>query len=151
LYERKVARFQWLTDYVRTYLERDVRDLADFRSLDPFVKAQQITALLTGQLVNYSTLAAECGISSKTAQRFLQYLELSYQTLMLQPWHRNSLKRLLSRQNSITSTRSDARHFSALEKLLDKPLLHAFILSNDPAVNHIEQNMTAIPAGIFLS
>lgn len=217
-------RYQWLTDYVRTYLERDVRDLADFRSLEPFVRAQQATALLTGQLVNYSTLAAGCGISSKTASRFIQYLELSYQALLLHPWHRNSLKRLvkspklhyldpgvnkaiLRKKGDLTghefesaviaemykqsttlkeqlsfyhlrtidgrevdllieteggyyafeikmtdhAAKRDARHFSALEDLLDKPLLHAFILSNDPVVTHSGQHITAIPAGMLLS
>lgn len=88
-------RYDWLTNYVRTYLERDVRDLADFKSLEPFVKIQQITALLTGQLVNYSQLGNEAAVSSKTAARFLNYLGLSYQTLLLQPWFSNSLKRLV--------------------------------------------------------
>jgi len=88
-------RFDWLKMYVRTYLERDVRDLADFRSLEPFVKIQKITALMTGQLVNYSQLGNETAVSSKTAGRFLNYLGLSYQTILLQPWFGNSLKRLV--------------------------------------------------------
>jgi predicted AAA+ superfamily ATPase len=41
-------RFEWLTDYIRTYLDRDVKDLADFRSLEPFIKVQRMTALMTG-------------------------------------------------------------------------------------------------------
>jgi predicted AAA+ superfamily ATPase len=88
-------RFEWLKGYVRTYLERDVRDLADFRSLEPFVKVQRMTAMLTAKLINFSQLGNEASVSSKTAQRFLQYLELSYQTIMLQPWHSNNLKRLV--------------------------------------------------------
>ncbi len=88
-------RFAWLRGYVSTYLERDIRDLADFKSLEPFVKVQRMTALLTGQLVNFSQLGSEAAVSSKTAQRFLQYLEISYQTIMLQPWFGNKLKRLV--------------------------------------------------------
>ncbi len=88
-------RIEWLSNYVRTYLERDIRDLADFKNLEPFIKVQKITAHLTGQLVNFSALAKEASISPKTAQRFLQYLELSYQTLLLAPWHKNPLKRLV--------------------------------------------------------
>ena len=88
-------RIEWLKSYVSTYLERDVRDLADFRSLEPFVKIQKTTALLTGQLVNFSRLGKEAGVTSKTAQRFLQYLELSYQTILLQPWYSNKFKRLV--------------------------------------------------------
>ena len=88
-------RIEWLSNYVRTYLERDIRDLADFKNLEPFIRVQKMTAHLTGQLVNYAALAKEAGISAKTAQRFLQYLELSYQTLLLIPWHKNPLKRMV--------------------------------------------------------
>ncbi|HHH53094.1 MAG TPA: ATP-binding protein, partial [Bacteroidetes bacterium] len=91
----EAGRLEWLRNYIRTYLERDIRDLADFKSLDPFVKQQKITALLTGQLMNYSLLGKEAGISSATAKRYLHYLELSYQVVLLKPWHRNKLKRLV--------------------------------------------------------
>lgn len=84
----------WLRDYVKTYLERDVRDLADFRKLEPFVAMQRVCAAQTGQLINYSSLAREAGIQSATAQKFLYYLSISYQIIMLSPWHKNKLKRL---------------------------------------------------------
>lgn len=87
-------RFDWLSNYIRTYLERDIRDLAEFKNLEPFVKFQRMTSLLTGHLVNYAELAKESGVSPKTAQRFLHYLEISYQTLILPPWHKNKLKRM---------------------------------------------------------
>lgn len=85
---------EWLANYTRTYLERDIRDLADFKQPEPFVKIQKISAILTADLVNYSQLAREADISSSTARRFLSYMEISYQTILLQPWHKNSLKRL---------------------------------------------------------
>ena len=87
-------RYEWLTGYVRTYLERDVRDLANFRYLEPFVRVQKMTSLLTGELINYSGLAREAGVTAATAQRFVSYLEMSYQTIQLQPWTRNRVKRL---------------------------------------------------------
>lgn len=87
-------RYEWLTGYVRTYLERDVRDLANFRYLEPFVKVQKMTSLLTGELINYSDLAREAGVTPATAQRFISYLDMSYQTIQLQPWTRNKVKRL---------------------------------------------------------
>lgn len=92
---RDEERFEWLTNYIRTYLERDVRDLADFRSLEPFIKVQRMTALMTGSLLNYSELGKEAGITANTAIRFVNYLEKSYQGLLLNPWSRNSLKRLV--------------------------------------------------------
>lgn len=87
-------RYEWLTGYVRTYLERDVRDLANFRYLEPFVRVQKMTSLLTGELINYSDLAREAGVTAATAQRFISYLDMSYQTIQLQPWTRNKVKRL---------------------------------------------------------
>ncbi len=84
----------WLHQYVITYLERDIRDLADFRSMEPFLKLQKLSALLTGQLLNYSSLGQDIGVTSKTAARFVQYLSISYQAILLQPWTRNKLKRL---------------------------------------------------------
>ena len=81
-------RYEWLRGYVRTYLERDIRDLADFRNLNPFVLTQRMTALYTGQTINYSTLAKEAGITAATAKKFLSYLEISYQ-IPLAPFRSN--------------------------------------------------------------
>lgn len=87
-------RFAWLNDYVRTYLERDIRDLASFRDLEPFIKLQHETALLTGQVLNSSSIAVNLQVSAKTVRRYLTYLELSYQTILLPAWSRNAEKRL---------------------------------------------------------
>lgn len=86
---------EWLSMYVKTFLERDVRDLASFRDLTPFVKLQKHMAQISGELLNYSSVAKETGVSVPTVQRYLQYLELSYQTFILQPWFSNPLKRLV--------------------------------------------------------
>jgi predicted AAA+ superfamily ATPase len=87
-------REEWLSNYQRTYLERDVADLAALRDLEPFVLVQKAIAIRTGQCVNYADLARDASISAGTARRFLRYLELSYQVLLLQPYHRNPQKRL---------------------------------------------------------
>jgi len=217
-------RFDWLKNYVRTYLERDVRDLADFKSLEPFVKIQKITALLTAQLVNYSQLGKEADVSSKTAQRFLQYLQISYQTIMLQPWFGNKIKRLVKTpklhyldpgvQRAIIQKRGDSagneyesaliaeiykqtkaihfngsfyhlrthdgaevdmlletehgyiafeikmsektgkketRHLKKLQEILDKPLIHGFVLSNDHEIRKIDENIWTVPSAMFLT
>ncbi len=88
-------KFEWLTNYIRTYLERDIRDLAELRNLEPFAKTQKLMAMNTGQLMNNSRIAVEAGVSSKTVQRFIEYMSISYQTLVLQPWSRNPKKRLV--------------------------------------------------------
>lgn len=218
-----MERDEWLRNYIRTYLERDIRDLADFKNLEPFLRIQQTTALLTGNMLNYSQLAKEADITSNTAKKFITYLELSYQTISLKPWYKNPLKRLhkspklhyldpgiqraiLKKQGQISGNEfesaviaelykqtryidfsgkfyhlrtldgreidllieteegyiaievkltsrvnnSDARHLSGLDEILDKPLLHSFILSNDQKIREIAPNITAIPAAMFI-
>lgn len=87
-------RREWLNNYIRTYLERDVRDLVNLKDLEPFIRIQKTCSILTGTLINYSQLARETGVSANTARRFLRYLEISNQAILLNPWFRNKLKRL---------------------------------------------------------
>ena len=88
-------KFEWLYNYVRTYLERDIRDLASFRDLEPFIKLQQYLALNTGNLINASSIAKQLGINIKTVQRYIKYFEISYQAIVLPAWSRNQNKRLV--------------------------------------------------------
>jgi len=87
-------RIEWLTDYQKTFLQRDLMDLARLDHLEPFVKAQKIAALQSAQAINFSSIGRAAGITSPTAKKFIQYLEISYQVHMLQPWFKNQTKRL---------------------------------------------------------
>lgn len=216
-------RYLWLTGYVRTYLERDVRDLASFRDLEPFVKLQHAVALQTAQALNASALAGRVGITSKTVQRYIEYLGVSYQTLLLPAWERNKNKRLtkmpkvhyldngvlqavLQKRGGMTGAEfeslviaelykqaknlqapvsffhlrthdgkevdllveteqgyyafeikmtdhvqpSDARHLVALETLLDKPVLQAYVLSNDYTTRSLADGVLAVNVNMLL-
>jgi uncharacterized protein len=83
------ARWKWLRDYEYTYLERDLSDLVRLNDLEPFRKFQKLSALRAGRLLQYSEMARDAGVSVDTAKRYLEYLRLSYQTMLLQPYHRN--------------------------------------------------------------
>jgi len=87
-------RLDWLRDYQELYLQRDLGDLARLSDLEPFTRTQKIAALRSGSLIQYSSLGAAAGVSANTAKRYMQYLELSYQIILLQPWFRNVEKRL---------------------------------------------------------
>lgn len=82
-------RFTWLKNYTYTYLERDLMDLARLEDLQPFRKFQRLAALRSATLLNYSELARDAGISADTARRYLEYLLISYQTYLLQPFSEN--------------------------------------------------------------
>jgi predicted AAA+ superfamily ATPase len=82
-------RWKWLRDYEYTYLERDLSDLARIDDLEPFRKFQKLSALRSGKLLQYSEMARDAGVSVDTARRYLDYLRISYQSILLQPYHRN--------------------------------------------------------------
>lgn len=85
----------WLSDYTNTYLERDVRRLINVRDLSAFQRFLRMCAARTGQLLNLSALAADCGITHNTAREWLSVLEASYIVYLLRPYHRNFGKRLV--------------------------------------------------------
>lgn len=216
-------KYDWLRNYVKTYLERDIRDLASFRDLEPFVSLQRYIAINTATLINASDIARKLGITTKTVQRYLRYFELSYQSITLPAWSKNPNKRLskmpkihfmdqgiiqavLAKRGGLTGyefesivvseiykqmrtvgeerpmyhlrthdglevdliiefpeyyyafeikmtekvSDNDARHLKKLDKLLNKPLKKAYILSNDPETQNISDNITAIHAAMFL-
>ncbi len=95
LYDRSVAPGDWLPNYVSTYLERDVRQLLAVRDLSLFQRFLKMCAARSGQLLNLSALAADCGISHVTAREWMTVLEASYIVYLLRPHHQNFGKRLV--------------------------------------------------------
>lgn len=95
LYDREVSTQDWFANYIATYLERDVRQLIAVRDLGQFQTFVKMCAARTGQLLNLSSLGADCGITSVTAKQWLSVLEASYIVTLLQPHHRNFGKRLV--------------------------------------------------------
>jgi predicted AAA+ superfamily ATPase len=217
-------RREYLDSYVRTFLERDIHDLASFRDLEPFTKLQRYLAHTTGQTANYSSIAKETGVTVPTVQRYIRYMELSYQALVLPAWFSNPLKKLvkmpkvhfldngvlqavlqktgLPTGNEFESAvvaeiykqiktyrlplrcyylrthdgrevdlllesaeayiaieikmsehinHTDIRHLRGLASVLDKPLRHSFVVSNDPVLRQFEENITALHAAAFLT
>ena len=86
---------QWLSAYAATYLERDVRQVLQVSSLSLFQRFLLMCAARTGQLLNLSALAADCGISHTTARSWLMVLQASYVVHLLQPYHQSFGKRLV--------------------------------------------------------
>ena len=82
-------RWKWLKDYEYTYLERDLADLARIDDLMPFRKFQRLAALRSSKLLNYSEISRDAGVSVDTARRYLEYLRLSYQVILIQPYYKN--------------------------------------------------------------
>ena len=83
----------YYADYVKTYLERDVRDLSAVQDLDCFRRFLVAAAARTGQLLNYSNIADEIGRDSVTVKRWVSILEASGLVYLLEPFANSALKR----------------------------------------------------------
>lgn len=95
IYDRKITPTMWLGDYILAYLERDVRQLINVQNLGTFRRFLQMCAARTGQLLNLSNLASDCGITHNTAKSWISVLEASYILFLMPPHHKNFNKRLI--------------------------------------------------------
>lgn len=75
---QEVLPASWFAAYVTAYIERDVRQLLRVQELDTFQRFVRLCAGRTGQLLNLSSLATECGITHNTAKSWLSMLETRY-------------------------------------------------------------------------
>jgi predicted AAA+ superfamily ATPase len=82
-------------NYVRTYVERDIRMLKNINNLDLFQKFIQSVAGRVGQLFNQSSLGNELGLDNKTIDSWMNILEASFIAFRLRPYHNNFNKRLV--------------------------------------------------------
>ena len=95
IHDRKLEPWQALGDYVETYVERDVRRIGEIRNLSSFRRFVRLCAGRVGQLINFSSLGADAGVSHTTARHWLTILEASYIVFLLPPFHANIRKRLV--------------------------------------------------------
>lgn len=95
LYDRGLEPGDWYPSYVATYLERDVRAILSVGDLLTFQTFLRLCAGRTGQLVNFSALAADAGVTHNTARSWLSVLEAGYVAWRLPPFHNNLSKRLV--------------------------------------------------------
>lgn len=95
LYDRGLEAGDWYPSYVSTYLERDVRTILAVGDLLAFQTFLRLCAGRLAQLVNFSSLAADAGVTHNTARAWLSVLEAGYVAWRLPPFHANLSKRLV--------------------------------------------------------
>ena len=91
---QKIDPVNAYSDYFRSYVERDIRQLVNIRNLSEFELFVRLLASRVGQVVNLSAMAGEVGASSTTLREWLTLLEASYIVFTLHPYYRNFGKRL---------------------------------------------------------
>ncbi|MBL8756125.1 MAG: ATP-binding protein [Planctomycetes bacterium] len=95
IFDRLIPPTEFHSDYVRTYVERDVRQLLAIQDLGTFQMFLRMCAGRSASLINLSSLASDCGITHPTVKAWIQVLEASYLVKTVQPWFTNLGKRLV--------------------------------------------------------
>lgn len=95
IYDRKIPPQIWYADYLRTYVERDVRTLIQVKDLSAFQTFLSLCAARAGQLVNFSELGSAAGVDARTVKNWLSVLEASYIVYLLRPYPKSFSKKLV--------------------------------------------------------
>ena len=95
LWANKLDVDDFYEDYFQTYIERDLRQLLNVSNLSDFRRFLSLLALRVGQLVNYSEISKEVGVSLNTIKSWVATLEISGVISLLPPYYNNLGKRLI--------------------------------------------------------
>ena len=93
LFDRNLEPYEWLPEYIETYVERDLRHIINVNDLSTFRSFLRLCAGHIGQLVNFSSIGNQIGLSYQTVKNWLSVLETSFIIYRLQPHHANYNKR----------------------------------------------------------
>ena len=97
IHDRGLSPREWLGDYFRTYVERDVREVLQVSNTRAFESFIRLAAASTAQEVNLNRMASDIGVGQQTARRWLTALEVGFLAVTLPPHHANFRKRLRKR------------------------------------------------------
>jgi len=95
IFDKSIPPLEAMSSYVSTYLERDLRLLINIKDLSGFEVFLKLCAGRTGQMINMSHLANDCGVSHNTIKSWLSILETSFLIKLTRPYYRNFNKRLV--------------------------------------------------------
>ncbi len=95
VFHQRIDPEKWFPNYIKTYIERDVRLIKNISNLGAFERFLRFCAGRVGQLLNKSSLGIEVGVDSKTIDAWLTILESSFVIHLLKPHHQNFNKRLV--------------------------------------------------------
>lgn len=95
LHAGKINPNTFYSSYVKTYIERDVRDLTQVGDELKFLKFMAVAAGRTGQMLNYTSMAGDISVSVPTVERWISILSASGIIYLLQPYFNNRTKRVM--------------------------------------------------------
>ena len=98
IYDRNIQPYNWYSQYIRTYIERDVRQIKNITNLGVFQRFIKLCAGRIGQLLNTNSLANDLGVNLNTVRSWLDILESSYVIFRLNPHQKNFNKRVVKQK-----------------------------------------------------
>ncbi|MBF8263529.1 MAG: GTP-binding protein [Parachlamydiales bacterium] len=136
---------RYMSSYLQTYVDRDVRTMENIQNLTEFNRFLGIIAALTAQEINASQLGREIGVSPQTARRWLDLLSYTYQWFELFPYHGNTIKRISGKKKGYFKDPGFACYLQAVdsyESLAKSPKLGAIF--ETWAINYIIQQSATL-------
>jgi predicted AAA+ superfamily ATPase len=132
----------WFDGYVRTYLERDLQDLAAIDALPDFRRLMRASCLRMGQLVNQTELGRDVALPQPTVHRWLNLLETSYLLVRLPAYAVNRTKRLIKAPKIYWGDTGVALHLAETEEAggahLENLVLHDLLAWRDARIERAE-------------
>ncbi len=128
----------WIDSYFMTYISRDVRLIRQAIQLSQFQRFLRLLAARVGQLINFSELAKEMGVSQPTIKEWVEILEATYIIRLLRPYFSNRTKRFV-KSPKIYFVDTGLLCFLLGLSLPDQ-------LLNSPFIGHVFENMVIMEA-----
>jgi predicted AAA+ superfamily ATPase len=132
----------WFDGYVRTYLERDLQDLAAISGLPDFRRLMRAACLRMGQLVNQTELGRDVALPQPTVHRWLNLLEASYLLVRLPAYAVNRTKRLIKAPKIYWGDTGVALHLAEIDEPggahLENLMLHDLLAWRDARIERAE-------------
>jgi uncharacterized protein len=129
-------RQAWAREYLKSLLQRDVREIADIEKLDGMSRLFRMLAHHSGGLVNFAEASGRIGLDEKTARKYLLVFEHLYVLRRVEPWLRNRLNRLVKTpklhfldSGLLSTTLGVTAARIANDRTILGPLLEAFVFS----------------------
>lgn len=138
IHDQRLNPTQALGDYLATYVERDVRQIAAIKDLSLFEKFVRLCAGRVGHILNLQSLANDVGVSHTTVRSWISILEASFIIFLLPPWFRNISKRLIKSPKLYFCDVGLASYLLGLE--------NEHHVTRDPLRGHLFENIAVIEA-----
>ena len=136
LHAKQLEPARMYSDYVKTYLERDVRQMINIKDLLVFQRFLKLCAALCGQMLNINNLSNDVGVSHHTIKHWLSILEASFVIKLLPPYFENFGKRMVRSPKLYFSDVGLACYLLEIETISQ--------IDRDPLRGHLFENMVVM-------